>query len=87
MSNEGDDIQVNSLSPLNINIQKYRRVTFYFNTVNEGSQSSTSVTSEGEAFGNVVDVDTISRPHYKPIDMTTVGLRRSKRRKSEGKKC
>ena len=43
--------------------------------------------SEGEALCNVVDVDPISRPHYEPIDMTTVGLRRSKRRKSEKKKC
>ena len=42
--------------------------------------------SEGEAVGNVVDVDPISRPDYEPIDMTTAGLQRSKRRKSEKKK-
>ena len=54
---------------------------------NEGAHSSTSVPAEREALGNVVDVDSISRPHYEPIDMTTVGLRRSKRRKSEKNKC
>ena len=43
--------------------------------------------SEGEALGNVVDVDPISRRHYKPIYMTTVGLRRSKHRKSGKKNC
>ena len=43
--------------------------------------------SEGEALGIVVDVDPISRPHYEPIFMTTKGLRRSKRRKSEENKC
>ena len=42
---------------------------------------------EGEALRNVVDVDPISKPHYEPIDMTTVGLRRSKRCKSEKKIC
>ena len=87
MENEGDEIQVNSLSPSNIDIQNSRRVTFSVDPGNEGAQSSTSVPSEGEALGNVVDVDPISRPHYEPIDMTTVGLRRSKRRKSEKKKC
>ena len=34
-----------------------------------------------------MDVDSISRPHYKPIYMTTARLPRSKRRKSEKKKC
>ena len=34
-----------------------------------------------------MDVDPISRPHYEPIIITTVGLRRSKRRKSEKNKC
>ena len=34
-----------------------------------------------------MDVDPISRPHYEPIDMITVGLQRSKRRKSEKNKC
>ena len=77
MANEGDESQVNSLSPSNINIQKSRRVNFSVDPGNEGAQSSTSVPSKGEALGNVVDVDSISRPHYKPIDMTTVGLRRS----------
>ena len=43
--------------------------------------------SEGEELGNVVGVDTISRPHSEPIDMTTVRLRISKRRKSDKKKC
>ena len=87
MENEGDEIQVNSLSPSNINIQKYRRVAFSVDPGNEGAQSSTSVPSEGEALLNVVDVDPISRLHYKPIDMTTVELRRSKSLKSEKKKC
>ena len=87
MENEGDEIQVNSLSPSNIDIQNSRRVTFSVDPGNEGAQSSTSVPSEGEALGNVVDVDPISRPHYEPIDTTTVGLRISKRRKSKKKKC
>ena len=43
--------------------------------------------SEEEALRNVVDVDPSSRHHNEPIDMTTVGLRVSKRRKSEKKKC
>ena len=43
--------------------------------------------SEGEALCNVVDVGPISRRHYKPINITTIGLRRSKRRKSEKNKC
>ena len=42
--------------------------------------------SEVEAVGNVVDFDPISRPHYEPIDMTTVRLQRSKRTKSEKNK-
>ena len=83
MTNEVDEIQVNSLSPSNINIQKSRRVNFSVDTGNEGVQSSTSVPSEGEALGNVVDADQISRPHYKTIYMTTVGLHTSKRNKSE----
>ena len=62
MANEGDEIQVNSLSPSNINIQNSRRVTFSVDTVNEGAQSSTSMPSEGEVLGNVVDFDPISRP-------------------------
>ena len=86
MENEGDESQVNSLSPSNINIQKSRRVTFSVDPVNEGAQSSTSVPSEGEALVNVVDVDPILRPHYEPIYMTTARLRISKRRKSEKKK-
>ena len=40
---------------------------------NEGAQSSTSLLLEGEALRKVVDVDPISRPHYEPIDMTTLG--------------
>ena len=87
MANEVDESQVNYLSPSNINIQYSRRVTFYVDPVNEGSHSLTSMPSEFEAVGNVVDVDPISRPHYKPIDMTTVSLRISKRRKSEKNKC
>ena len=79
MANEVYESQVNSLSPSNINIQKGRRVTFSVDPGNEGAQNSTSVPSEGEALGNVVDVDPISRPHYEPIDMRTVGLRISKR--------
>ena len=63
MKNEGDESQVNSLSPSNKNIQKSRRVTFSVDPGNEGAQSSTSVPSEGEELGNVVDVDPISRPH------------------------
>ena len=85
MANEGDESQVNSQSPSNINIQKYRRVTFSVDPVNEGSQSSTSLPSEGEALGNVLDVDVISRPYYEPIDTRTSRLRRSNRCKSEKK--
>ena len=59
MANEVDEIQVNSLSPSNIDIQNSRRVTFSINLGNEGAQSSTSVPSEGEALGNVVDFDLI----------------------------
>ena len=59
MANERDEIQVNSLSPSNINIKKSRRVTFSVDLGNEGAQSSTSVPSEGKALGNVVDVDPI----------------------------
>ena len=66
MENEVYESQVNSLSPSNINIQKSRRVTLSVNPGNEGAQSSTSVPSEGEALGNVVDVDPVSRPHYEP---------------------
>ena len=83
---EGDESQVNFLSPSNINIQKSRRITYSVDPGNEGYQSSTSVPSEGEALGNVVDVDPISSPHYEPIYTTTVGLRISKRHKSEKKK-
>ena len=68
-------------------ILKSRRVTFSVDPENEGAQRSTSVTSEGEELGNVVDVDPISRPYYDLIDMITVGLRRSTRRKSEKNKC
>ena len=85
MANEEDYIQFKSLSPLNMNIQKSRRVTFSVYPVNEGSQRLTSVPSEGEALVHVVYVDPISRPRYEPIDMKTVGLRRLKRRKSEKK--
>ena len=76
MANEEDESQVNSLSPSNIYIQNSRRVNFSVDAGNKVTQSSTSVLSEGEALGNVVDVDPISRPHYEPIDMTDVGLRR-----------
>ena len=62
-------------------LNKARRVTYSVDPGDEGSQSSTSVPSDGEALGNVVDVDPTSRPYYEPIDMTTVGLQRSKRRK------
>ena len=57
MANEGDESQVNSLSPSNIDIQTSIRVTFSIDPGNEGSQSSTSVPSEGEGLGKVVDVD------------------------------
>ena len=87
MENEGYESQVNSISPSNIDIQNSRRVTFYVDPGNEGAQSSTSVSSDGEAVDNVVDVDPNSRPHYEPIDMTTVGLRISKRREQEKNKC
>ena len=87
MANEGDESQVTSLSSSNINIQKSRRVTFSVGPGNEGAQRSTSVPSEGEALGNVVDVDPILRLRYEQIDMTTVGLRRSKRCKSDKNKC
>ena len=55
ISNEGDESQVSSLSPSNIDIQNSRRVIFSVDPGNEGSQSSTSVPSEGEALGNVLD--------------------------------
>ena len=87
MENEGYESQINSLSPSTINIKQARRVTYSVDPGNEGSQISTSVPSEGEALHNIVDVDPISRPHYEPIDMKTVGLRISKRRKSEKNKC
>ena len=87
MANEGDERQVNSLSPSNINIQKSRRVTFSVDPGNEGAQRSTSVPSKVEALSNVMDVDPISRPHYEPIYTTSVGLRKSKRCKSEKNKC
>ena len=76
MANEGDESQGKSLSPLNINIQNSRRETFSVDPGNEESLSSTSVPSEGQALGNVMDIDPISRPHCEPIDMTTVGLQR-----------
>ena len=87
MVNEGNESQVNSLLPSNIDIKKSRRVTFFVDLVNEGAQISTSMPSEGESLGNIVDVDPISRPNYEPIDMTTVVLRISKRRKSKKNKC
>ena len=57
MANEEDESEVNSLSPSTINIKKTRRVNYSVDPGNEGSQSSTSVPSEGEALGNVVDVE------------------------------
>ena len=57
MKNEGDESQINSLSPSNIDIQIFGRVTFSVDPWNEGSQISTSVPSEGEAVGNFVDVE------------------------------
>ena len=87
MENEGDESQFDSLSPSTINFKQARRVTYSVDPGHEGSQSSTSVPSEGEVLGNVVDVDTTLRPYYEPIDMTTVGLRKPKRRKSEKNKC
>ena len=87
MANEGDERKFDSLSLSKFIHKHSREVTYSIDPGNEGSLSSTSVPSEGEALRNVVDVDPISRPHYEQIDMTTVGLRRSKRRKSEKKKC
>ena len=87
MAKEGDESKFDSLSPLKINHKHSRGVTYSVNPGNEGAQSSTSVPSEEESLRNVVDVDTISRPHYEPIDMTTVGLRISNCRKSEKNKC
>ena len=87
MANEEDESKFDSLSPSKFNHKHSRGVTYSVDPGKEGSQSSTSVPSEGEALRTVVDVDTISRPHYEPIDMKTVELRRSKRRKSEKKKC
>ena len=83
MANEGDERKFESLLPSKFNHKNSRGVTYSVDPGNEGSQSSTSVPSEGESLRNVVYVDPISRPHYEPISMTTVGLRRSKRRKSE----
>ena len=57
IENEGDEIQVNSLSPSNINIQKSRRVNFSVDPGNEGAQSLRYLPSEVEAVGNVVDVE------------------------------
>ena len=62
-------------------------MTYSVDPGNEGSQRSTSVPSKEEALRNVVYVDPIIRPHYEPINMTTAGLRRSKRLKSEKNKC
>ena len=56
IENEGDDSQVNSLSPSNINIQNSKEVTFSIILINEGAQSSASMPSEGESVGNVLDV-------------------------------
>ena len=59
---EGDESQFNSLSPSNIDIKNSRRVTFSVNPGNEVAQSSTSMPSEVEALGNVVDdEDTINQ--------------------------
>ena len=68
MANKGDESKFESLSPSIFNNKHSRGVTYFVDPVNEGAQSSTSVLSEGEALHNVVDVDPISRPHYKPID-------------------
>ena len=57
MSNEGDEIQVNSLSPSTISIKKTRRVHYSVDPGDEEAQSSTYVPSEGEEFCNVVDVE------------------------------
>ena len=57
MANEGDESQFNSLSPSKINIKQAIGVTYSVDPGNEGSHSSTSVPSEGEALGNVVDVE------------------------------
>ena len=86
MANEGDESQFNSLSPSTPIFKQDRRITYFVDPGNEGARRSTSVPSEGEALRNVVDVDPISRPHYEPIDMTTVGLQISNCRKSEKKK-
>ena len=87
MANEVDDSEFDSLSPSKLNHKHAKGVTYSVNPVNEGAQTSTSVPSEGEALRNVVDVDPILRPHYEPINVTTSGIRRSKRRKSEKNKC
>ena len=57
MANKGDESQVNSILPSNINIQNSRRITFSVDPGNEEAQSSTSIPSEGEAVGNTVDVE------------------------------
>ena len=56
MANEGDESIFDSLSPSKINHKHSRGVTYSINPGNEGSQSLTSVPSEGEALGKVVDV-------------------------------
>ena len=87
MVNEGDESKFDSISPSKFIHEHSRGVNYSVNPVNEGAQSSTSVPSEGEVLGNVVDVDPTSMSYYEPIDMTTVGLRKPKRRKSEKNKC
>ena len=56
MANEGDESKFDSLSPSKFNHKHSRGVTYSVDPENEGSQSSTSVLSEGEALGKVVDV-------------------------------
>ena len=87
MANEGDESKFDSLSPSKLYHKHSRGVTYSVNLGNKGAQSSTSVTSEGEALRNVLYVVPISRPRYERIDMTNVRLRRSKRGKSEKNKC
>ena len=73
MANEGDERKFYSLSPSKFNHKHSRGVTYSADPGNEGAQSSTSVPSEGEVLGNVVDIDPTSRSYYEPINMTTVG--------------
>ena len=57
MSNEGDERQVNSISPSNIDIQNSRRVTLSVDPGNEVTQRSTSMTLPNAPPSDGTDVE------------------------------